>query len=275
MAIKHYRSRLHLLAAKEAPTIVILQRKRAKLFHVITVDTQKHWVKEGSWFRGKIYVIKCDVSFDGKFMVYLATGASGESWSGVCRLPWLKTLVDAEGTGTTWGGGYFVSRDVLITNVWGQKDLSPAAEIPFALSDGKITTFTADDRGALYLKLERDGFERLGTNWGKEEEIKEPSYRVICTGDDGYGKRPSVHHPQLEVRYLGYANGYQFAFSLDKHPELVKGASWATWDVNGNLWVARPGLVEQFTLEDMSRGTPSFSLDVDQFEPPAKSIEVP
>ena len=274
MAPIKYRSRIHLLAAKEAQTIVILQRKRAKLFHVITVNTEKHWVKSGSWFRGKLYVMKCDVSFDGKFMVYLATGTSGKSWSGLCRLPWLKTLVDAEGIGTNGGGGYFARQDVLTTNVWGQKKISPAAEIPFTLKDQSLNPHGRDERGAIFLKLERDGFERLGTNWGKEERIKEPSYRVICTEDDGYGKRPSVHHPQLKVRYLGYnEHGYQFAFSLDEHPELVKGASWATWDVDGNLWVARPGIVEQFTLKDMNRGTPSFSLDVDQFEPPSKPAE--
>jgi hypothetical protein len=31
--------------------------------------------------------------------------------------------------------------------------------------------------------------------------------------------------------------------------------------------VARPGVVEQYTLDDLRAGTPSFSLDVDRFEP--------
>jgi hypothetical protein len=34
-------------------------------------------------------------------------------------------------------------------------------------------------------------------------------------------------------------------------------------------------VVEQFTLEDMQRGAPSFSLDVDHFEPPPKPAEEP
>ncbi|HET7156197.1 MAG TPA: hypothetical protein VFI87_12605, partial [Hyphomicrobiaceae bacterium] len=104
--IKH-RSRIHLLAAKEAPIVVILQRKRAKLFHIITVDTEKHLVTEGSWFRGRLHEMKCDISFDGKFMVYLAIGkGSGKytAWSGLCRLPWLKTLVESDNPGINWGG---------------------------------------------------------------------------------------------------------------------------------------------------------------------------
>jgi hypothetical protein len=54
MAPQQYGSRIHLLAARHAPTIGILQRKRAKLFHVITVDTEKRRIEEGSWFRGKL-----------------------------------------------------------------------------------------------------------------------------------------------------------------------------------------------------------------------------
>jgi hypothetical protein len=53
-----------------------------------------------------------------------------------------------------------------------------------------------------------------------------------------------------------------------------KAASWATWDAGNNLWVARPGMVEQYTLDDLRRGASSYSLDVDQFEPPPKPIEV-
>jgi hypothetical protein len=73
------------------------------------------------------------------------------------------------------------------------------------------------------------------------------------------------------LRYAGYLeHGYTFAFELDAYPDLLDGASWANWDCNGNRWVARLGVVKQYTLSDLSRGTPSFAIDLDQFEPPAK-----
>jgi hypothetical protein len=270
------RSRIHLLAAKEAPIIVLLQRKRAKLFHVITVDTERHRVKQGSWFRGVLYVMRCDVSFDGKFMVYLAMGKPGpETWSGLCRLPWLKTLVDAEGVGASWGGGYFPERQVLMSNGWRPEKIAASSEIPFTVSAGPLAYSTSEDPGILYKRFERDGFRRLGESWGVEETSTNP-YRITCTGDDGWGHRPSLHHPELKVRYLGFwDSNHKFAFSLDQHPDVVEGASWVTWDSGGNLWVAKPGVVEQFTLKDMPRGTPSFSLDVDGFEPPPKPVEEP
>lgn len=254
MAPTKHRSRIHLLAAKEAPIVVILQRKRAKLFHIITVDTERHWVKEGSWFRGRLYEMKSDVSFDGKFMVYLAIGKGrGQftSWSGVCRLPWLKTLVETETSGSNWGGGYFADRKILITNGW--RTVSPPVDLPFTLTSAPFTCFAAENRGVLYEKFARDGFTRIG--------------------NDDWAKRPSLHHPELKVHYLGYVNGDQFTFSLEEQPDLVEGATWVTWDSGGSLWIARPGIVEQYTLDDLRRGTPSYSLDVDQFEPPAKPIE--
>jgi hypothetical protein len=276
MAVKQHRSRIHLLAAKEAPTLVILQRKRAKLFHVVTVDAETHRIEEGSWFRGVLYVMRCDVSFDGKFMVYLAMGRPGpKTWSGLCRLPWLKTLAEAEGIGANWGGGYFADRDVLATNVWREEETSVSREIPFTLSDlsarsdNALSPFTSEDPGIFYLRMERDGFRRLGDNWGEERKLDTWKYQVACIGDDGWGNRPSPRHPELQVRYLGYLDhGPKFAFSLDRFPGLIDEANWVTWDSRGNLWVARPGIVEQYTLEDLSRGTPSFSLDVDRFEPP-------
>ena len=110
MAPKQYKSRIHLLVAKNAPTVVIVQRKRAKLFHIVLVDADKRRIEEGSWFRGKLYALRCDVSFDGKHMVYLAMGSGGNTWNGVCRLPWLATQTEAENMGAWFGGGYFADK---------------------------------------------------------------------------------------------------------------------------------------------------------------------
>src|SRR5262245_58863849 len=115
MAPKQYKSRLHLLVAKNAPTVVIVQRKRAKLFHIAMVDAKRRQVVEGSWFRGKLYALRCDVSFDGTHMVYLAMGDKGQTWNGVCRLPWLSTLTEAENMGAWFGGGYFADKKLLRT----------------------------------------------------------------------------------------------------------------------------------------------------------------
>jgi hypothetical protein len=272
MAMKRYRSRIHLLVAKSAPTVVVLQRKRSKLFHVVVVNTRTLQVEEGSWFRGKLYPMRCDISFDGQYMVYLAMGSRGNTWNGVCRLPWLLTLTEAENVGTWYGGGYFASDTVLRTNGWGRADHLPpkCTGAPFKLEPYR-SRFGGEDLGVIYERLERDGFRRLGDNWGSQQRLARRSYQVAYEGDDGWGRQIS-RSPMLKARYTGYLeHGYTFQFWFDEHPELLADTSWANWDSDGDLWVARPGVVEQYTRNDLSRGTPSFTIDVDQFEPPARS----
>lgn len=271
MAMQRFRSRIHLLPAKQSPRIVVLQRKRAKLFHVITIDTERNTVEEGSWFRGKLYAMRCDVSFDGKYMIYMAMGANGRVWQGLCRLPWLTTLAHVECDSTWFGGGYFSGERLLSTNGhWGigKIDLHHKAQLalkPYA------SRFGGEDLGVVCERLERDGFKREGERWGEERVVSARTYRVEYEGGDGWLLRPSPKHPMLRARYAGYlTHGYTFAFTLDEHPELLEGASWACWDVSGCLWVARPGLVEKLTLHDLRHGRPSFSLDVEVLEPPAK-----
>jgi hypothetical protein len=272
MPPRQYKSRIHLLVAKSAPAVVIVQRKRARLFHIVLVDAGKRRVEEGSWFRGKLYALRCDVSFDGKHMVYLAMGSQGNTWNGVCRLPWLATQTEAQNMGSWFGGGYFADKKVLRTNGWGRPDFNPATRsgAPFAL-EPYSSRYGGEDLGVVYERLARDGFTRLGESWGTQQNLGTRKLQVACEGDDGWGRRFSRRHPTLKVRYAGYLeHGYTFAFWLDEHPGLLDGASWANWDRNGDLWVARPGVVEQYRLSDLGRGTPSFSIDVEQFEPPAR-----
>ncbi len=273
MAIKYVPSRIHLLAAKEAPVIVVLQRKRAKLFHVVTINAATHEVVEGSWFRGVLHVMKCDVSFDGKYMVYMAVGQHAyTTWSGLCRLPWLKTLVDGKTIGINWGGGHFASRDVLVTNGWQEPTGHAVAEpdIPFKVVSGPLACALSEDSGMVEQGFEGDGFVRISDNAGPQETFADPEDPTVDVGDGGWAKRPSPAHPELQVHYLGYEHGEQYVFSLPDFPGIVAGASWVTWDSIGTLWVARPGVVEQFTIDDMPGGKPSFSLDVDRFEPPIR-----
>jgi hypothetical protein len=249
--------------------LVILQRKRAKLFHIVTVNTETHQVTEGSWFRGVIYGIDCDVSCDGRYMVYHARASRSQNatWSGVCRLPWLKTLVHVESVMS--GGGYFAAPGELRTRGWDCSERVASGEIPFNIARSEASHF-GYELGVIFPRLDRDGFTRLGDNWGDEQEIDGKQYCVACIGDDGWGRSPAPDYPTLQVRYLGYLGdaAHTFGFALTDYPNVVDGASWATWDSRNTLWVARPGVVEQYTLADIRTGTPSFTLDVDRFEPP-------
>ena len=280
MAPTLHRSRIHLLAAREAPIIAILQRKRARLFHVMTLDTETHAINEGSWFRGVLHPLDSDVSFDGKFMVYRATGAGYRaSWSGVCRLPWLKTLVHVEYDGVEQvGGGYFSGSNDLKTHAWDRREkIFSTDDIPFTIERDENDPFGDSSAG----RFERDGFIRLHHS-GEEQTFPSRRFFNAAWGrgptylDAGWGRRPALGYPELQKRRIPrIRDGSEFAITLDEFPNLLVGANEATWDSGNNLWVARAGIAEQYTLDDLKRGTPSFTLDVDRFEPPPKRLEEP
>jgi hypothetical protein len=254
-------ARIHLLPAKSAPVVAIVRRKPSKLFHVIKWNTRKNTFEQGSWFKGKLYPMRCDVSPNGEWMVYLAMGDSGETWNGVCRLPWLKTEAEGENMGSWFGGGYWDSSGKLKLNKWTMKP----ASLPFPV-ETIDPTYGSEDEGVLFPRMLRDGWIRAGDNWGEHREIKDASrYQVECRGDDGWIFKPSRRHPTLRTKYLGYfEKGRTFRFSIDEYPEVLDDeVDWAAWDCGGDLVYAKLGSVYMYNLADLAKGEPTFFKDLE------------
>lgn len=87
--------RLYFLTAQEAPIVVVFQRGPSKRYHVSKINTQTAQIEHGSWFNGRLYTDDCDLSFDGKWLVYKSPVATGAVWTGLCRSPlhWLAQHV--------------------------------------------------------------------------------------------------------------------------------------------------------------------------------------
>lgn len=112
MSIPAPKPRLHLVAAREAPRAVVFRRGPSKLFHIMTWNTRTHEIEHGSWFRGKLYWHASDISFDGRWLYYLALGADGVKWNGICEPPRLRTVVewDVEWGNRLCSGGLWIDR---------------------------------------------------------------------------------------------------------------------------------------------------------------------
>lgn len=102
---------MFVLLAAEAETAVILRRGPTKWWHVTLWDTRRDRFQSGQWFRGQIYPSKCDLSPNGKLLIYFAgkwsarSVAKGYSWTwiAVSRPPYLTALT-LWPVGDTWGG---------------------------------------------------------------------------------------------------------------------------------------------------------------------------
>ncbi len=204
-------------------------------------------------------------------MVYLARGAQGDTWNGICNPPWLKTVADVPNFGSWAGGGYFSDERTLRSNDQRCYDRSLSefhrtGKTPFSIqrmdSGGEVFPI-------LLSRLERDGWKREGDP-GEEKEIslKNSSYSKLCLNDPGWSWRPTPQHPMLRMYYRGYlVGGYTFEFQLEGSDLLDPEIDWATWDAKGDLLVARRGGVEKYSLSALKTGIPDFSMDLEHLTP--------
>jgi len=223
-------SRIHLLPAKVAPYVVIIRRKPSKTFHIIRWNLEQDEFEHGSWFTGHIYAHCSDVSFDGKWMVYLARGARGTTWNGVCLLPYLKTYLEADAPDTWGGGGYWRDSQTLLTYSW----TTTKGAVPFRVENG---------RGEVHAeRMKRDG-------WIHCENKKSRLWQFHLRG------------ATLEAIYNKHTT--DFEFRLREFPALLdEQVESAIFAANGDLVFARLGRVFRYSRSDLRKGKPGFTADL-------------
>jgi hypothetical protein len=270
-------ARLHILRAHGSSKAVIIRRKPSKCVHIISWDTDSDALEYGSWFSGRIYSERCDLSWDGHWMVYLAMGSGGDTWNGICAPPWLRTVADVPNMGTWAGGGFFPDARTLRSNDnWchdrSLSEFSKSKKFPFSIehmeSGGEVFPILSH-------RLERDGWKREG-DFGEDQNIslKHSSYSKLCVDDPGWSWQPSPKHPVLRMYYRGYlVHGYTFEFRLEDSDILDPEVDWATWDAKGDLLVARVGSIQRYTLAGLKNGSPVFSIDFEHLSPPTKDAQ--
>ncbi len=262
--------RLHLLAAREAPVVVILRRGPSKRYHTIKYNTDTDRVEHGSWFAGKLYHFRCDLSHDGKRMVYLAMGAKGETWNAICNPPSLKPVAHWKNEGAWFGGGLWHSSNSLALNLEGHTSMPCYKELSSdtvkELEPQNIEYLRHDcerygeDEGVLHARLKRDGWQRVLPD-GYEEHGDSAWY----VSRKAYWKQQADRWPEIRLHFRDYKEniGRIFEFIMPDHPEFFSPKDdWATFDAIGNLIVAREGRVERWTPEGLSTNKPSFYFDI-------------
>jgi len=113
---------MFILLARQANVGVILRRGPTEWWRVTLWDTLHDRFEAGQWFRGRIYPEKCDVSPNGKLLVYFVgkwkprsihLGYS-DTWTAVSRPPYLTALALWPIGGTYGGQGVFLDDRTLL-----------------------------------------------------------------------------------------------------------------------------------------------------------------
>ena len=206
--------RLTVLLAREAPLGVVLRRGPSKLVRLVIWNRDTDKFKPGSWFKGRIYGERSDVSPDGRHLIYFALAgvawavpATGGTWTAISRLPSLKASA-LWGQGDTWsGGGFFLSNN----SFWLESD-----DKTFLIRDNSgLRRETYGPKLQYRSREERDGWVGARTPGA----ILEKGIR------NGW-----------ILRRLGWKGSYE----LEQPGECkinFPGWEWADWDRNRLVWV--------------------------------------
>jgi hypothetical protein len=243
------------------------------VYHLALWRTDTDTVEHGSWFRGQLYVHRCDLSWDGRWLVYFAMGPTTQhySWTAVARPPWVRAELFYPKDDTWNGGGVWERPDRLWLNLPAgsearEGDPSPAS-LGFGVRWGRSEY--GEDEGPLYRRLDRDGWVRDDPPGVSYERRTAQGW--MLSGGPQWVLQPSPELPALRLAYRGYSfnQGRVFRYSLDGHPALLDElVSWAGYDGSGRLVVARGAAVERYALADLASGAPSFRYDLGGLTPP-------
>lgn len=222
-------ARIYLFAAKQSPRVAVLRRKPSRQWHLVVWNTKTDFLEHGSWFQGTLYPERCDISWDGQWFVYNALGRRGdESWSGICRLPFLKTVFEWNNPGDYGGGGCWIDDDTLLLDPWpdGVQELN-GKTIKLGNDDCKLVVPESFATRAGDARLGRDGWMQKGSVWETSSVKTLPPLRLTLTKS-------------------------RRVFSMEGFKWLDQTVTDACWDVSGQLLIARAGCLERYRVTDSS-----------------------
>ncbi len=194
--------RLHVLLARDSAQAVVIRRGPTRHTAVIGWDRKTDRFQLGQWLYGRIYERRCDLSPDGKHLIYFAmngrwSSAAKGSWTAISRVPYLKA-VSLFAKGDCWhGGGLFQTpARYWLNDGYGHETqledlrLQRAPEYPWHEGYG------GECPGVYYIRLQRDGWKIKHTHLeGGHDQITLFEKRINGHWHLRKHAHATVHHP--------------------------------------------------------------------------------
>lgn len=157
-------ARLHVLLASESSAAVVIRRGPSRHTAVIGWDRKTDRFKVGQWLYGRIYERRCDLSPDGRHLIYFAMNGRWNStvkgsWTAISRAPYLKALT-LFAKGDCWhGGGLFVSaNEYWLNDGCGHEKQRDDSRLIQAKTYPWHEAYGGECPGVYYVRLQRNGW---------------------------------------------------------------------------------------------------------------------
>ncbi len=247
----YFLARLHVLLARTAPVGIVVRRGPNKQVATLLWDRQNDTFALGQWLKGRIYERRCDLSPDGRYLLYFAMNGRWQSesrgaWSAVSRAPYLKAIAMFP-KGDCWnGGGLWTSETTYWLNeagappVW-HTVLHDTDEVVRDRTYQPPERFNNECLGVYYPRLLRDGWRLMRRSRPSDFAAVDVFEKPLTCG--------------WILRKIAHSGGYQprgRGVYWDEH-ELVQSGSgdsvkhceweWAERDGDRLVWAERGALM--------------------------------
>jgi hypothetical protein len=266
--------RLYAILARHSPEAVVFRRGPSNRVVLIRWNTEDDTFETGQWLRGRIYERRCDLSPDGRLLLYFAANYRKPyySWSAISRPPFLKALA-LWPKGDGWGGGgHFQSNTRIALNHRApEMALAPGWSIPGWL---KVKQFGdrpgwGEDDPVWAERLERDGWKLISyptetkTDFGAKVAFEFSPPIIWRKPNPAWPKRFSLNMSitgLIEKEGPGYVTEHSVVEATGRQENLGR-TDWADWSSTGDLLFAMNGCVYRLpckkgyliALEDASK----------------------
>lgn len=235
------------IPASASPVVAILRRGPSHWCHVGRWDLADGTYEPGAWMRGTIYPQKCDLSPDGRWLLYSAMKVgsdwpAGDIYEVISRLPWLTALA-AWNSGTTYTRGIHFVADPMESNV-GAPDVGDyRPDVGYGLRLTQARQFAVEHRRG-WKESEATPPRDAGGLWDEKRRVE-------------MVKRHPTEDLTLHVegRYAAFRAGDpkdgppMYWLSSDRDIQLLDDVQWADWDARGRLLAAtRNGRLEMRSI---------------------------
>ncbi len=256
-------ARLHVVMASEKPLAVVFRRGPSKFVATYLWNRENDSFQTGQWLNGRIYERRCDLSPDGKYLIYFALNGKWDSetkgsYTAISKAPWLKAIA-LYGKGDTWGGGglFHSQNSYSLDGCHDPKGpLKESKEIHRKDPQVPKELFGKKDWSPYSQRLFRDGWEPV---------LQKEKYQ------DAWSQN---YEKQLPLNWIlkKFSDHDQEAHELinKKSGAVVSGENWEWADRDGDtlVWAAK-GCIYRATIKDtetISEPRLLYDFNPDKFE---------
>jgi len=242
--VKKIPPRIHVLLAPKAKVGVVIRRGPSKTVCTLLWNLRTDEFTLGQWMRGRIYERRCDLSPDGKHMVYFAMNgrwdsAARGSWTAISRVPYLKALALYPKGDCWFGGGLFLGNHTFWIN-GGISDLLdptvPSGNLRVDRLHKPKPSYGGECPGVYYHRLQRDGWKYV-----EHQEIDKDSAFDVFDKELTYGwiLRKIAHSTlKKEEGKAVYRDAHELLRLTSGNRLQFSDWEWADYESNRLLWSA-------------------------------------